>query len=65
MGATKCFSKASRKSVYTPEEAIEKPSVTPMQLWKTIFSSHAVLEKQLNTTARGFMEICENSKPIC
>jgi hypothetical protein len=61
MGATNGFSKVFWKSVYSPKEAVEKLSVAPMWLQKTVCSSHAALEKQLNTTARGFREICENS----
>jgi hypothetical protein len=62
MGATNCFFEASWKYVYNPQNAVEKLSVAPMQLRKPVCSSHAALEKQFNTTARGFMEICENSK---
>jgi hypothetical protein len=30
-----------------------------------VCSSHVALENKLNTAARGFREICENSKPVC
>ncbi len=32
---------------------------------KPVCSSGVAFKKQLNTTARGFRKICENSKPVC
>jgi hypothetical protein len=50
-------------------------AVLPRRLWKSrlylpcgyriAVCSQAALEKQLNTTARGFREIYENSKLLC
>jgi hypothetical protein len=51
--------------VYTPQEALEKPSVAPIWLQKTVCSSHSALEKQLKITARGLTKNCKNSKLIC
>jgi hypothetical protein len=50
MGATDCFYEAFWKSVYTPQEALEKPSVAPMWFRKPVNSSHVALEKKFNTT---------------
>jgi hypothetical protein len=38
MGAKNCFSKASWKSVFTSQEALEKPSVAPMRLQKPVLA---------------------------
>jgi hypothetical protein len=47
MEATSSFSTAFWKSVYTSQEAFEKPSVAPMRLYSTtaVFGSHAAAEK--------------------
>ncbi len=57
MGAAKGFSKAPWKSVLTPQEALEKLTVPS---GTTVCGFHVASEKQLNTTATGLREICEN-----
>jgi hypothetical protein len=51
--------------VYTPEEALEKLPVGPWSFRTAFYSSHAAFEKQLNTTAKGFLKFRENSKSLC
>jgi hypothetical protein len=64
MRAMNGFIKASWKPVNTLQETLEKLFVAPMQRKKSClyYSSHAAVEKPLNTTRRGFWEIRENSK---
>jgi hypothetical protein len=50
--------------VFVPQEALEKPSFSPMHLRTAVCRSHAALEKEINTTAKGFREIFKNYKPI-
>jgi hypothetical protein len=63
-GSYEFFYKASWKSVYTPQEALGGFRKAVGSFRKPVCSSHAALEKQLNTATRGFREVRENSKPI-
>jgi hypothetical protein len=66
MGATNSFLKAFWKFVHSPQEASTKLPVDPMRFGTAVCSSRLALEKiNKHNAARGFREICKNSKPLC
>jgi hypothetical protein len=50
--------------VHSPQKALGQPSGAPTRFRTAVCNSRAALERQLNTNAREFREICENSKNI-